>query len=352
MYSHFRFLSVSNITRMPPQDVNFIDMQGCFRVPIPRLLDVFVKEYFLHVHPFLPLINEAEFWTAYRDRDSRGGATRRPDFVIPLVVFQAMLFASCSFVPLETIRSLGFPSTRVARRMLYRRAKLLFDHDSESLPLHLSQAALLLSYWSPSLSGHVSRPNTAWLRVAIEHAENAGAHLRVGPPNPRLAKFPAEKRRQNLLRRLWCCCIVRDRILSFCLRRNIQITRTHFDLDNSSVLSPADMEDEVYGSRVYSPATKRSLIELFTQLTDMCLTITDAGTLIFPFDRGATWDQLANADDLAKVGRSKLALSRWYQKASVKELELPDPDYPMSTSQKASHDSLKLFTNLMYIYYQ
>jgi hypothetical protein len=76
---------------MTPEDINFLESQGCFRVPIRPLLDHFVQEYFLHVHPGLPIIDEGVFWEMYTHRSYHPAEHPR----ITLFVFQAIIFASC-----------------------------------------------------------------------------------------------------------------------------------------------------------------------------------------------------------------------------------------------------------------
>lgn len=82
IYSYFSFLKV-DLSLMSQHDVCFLDTQGCFKVPNRQALDEFVHEYFLHVHPSLPLIDESAFWKMYSGNGS-----------FSLLLFQAMLFAS------------------------------------------------------------------------------------------------------------------------------------------------------------------------------------------------------------------------------------------------------------------
>lgn len=74
-----------------PQDVNFLDSQGCLRVPTRPILDEFVQQYFLHVHPLLPFLNEGDFWNLYCHQGSGGTGEK-----MSLLVFQAMLFSCCN----------------------------------------------------------------------------------------------------------------------------------------------------------------------------------------------------------------------------------------------------------------
>ena len=92
IYSYYPFLKLDILSHMSSQDVNFLEIQGCFRVPTRPALDEFIREYFLHIHPTLPMIDEGDFWDMYTNRGI--SPIERP--CISLFVFQAMLFASSS----------------------------------------------------------------------------------------------------------------------------------------------------------------------------------------------------------------------------------------------------------------
>jgi hypothetical protein len=92
LFSYYPFLELDIMSHMSAQDVNFIEQQGCFRVPTRPALDEFVREYFLHVHPSLPIIDEGEFWNMYAHRGNLPPDRSR----MSLFIFQAILFASCS----------------------------------------------------------------------------------------------------------------------------------------------------------------------------------------------------------------------------------------------------------------
>jgi hypothetical protein len=92
MFSYYPFVKLCAMSKIAPHDVNFLEAQGCFRLPTRPILDEFVQEYFLHVHPILPIINEKTFWKMYDDHDSNQFGLRP----ISLLVFHAMLFAASS----------------------------------------------------------------------------------------------------------------------------------------------------------------------------------------------------------------------------------------------------------------
>lgn len=91
-YSFYPFLALGNLHGIPPQDVNYLELQGCLRVPTRAILDEFVQQYFLHVHPLLPMIHEGDFWDLYCVNPT----SYVPGEKLSLLVFQAMLFACCN----------------------------------------------------------------------------------------------------------------------------------------------------------------------------------------------------------------------------------------------------------------
>lgn len=91
-YSYYAFLDVNNLWKLLPQDASYLELQGCLRVPKKAILDEYVKQYFLHVHPIMPLINEGGFWEMYGSTPVEGSRSEK----ISLLIFQAMMFASCA----------------------------------------------------------------------------------------------------------------------------------------------------------------------------------------------------------------------------------------------------------------
>lgn len=91
-YTHYSFLNLENLPNLTPRDVDVLDSQGCLRVPTRDILNEFLHQYFRHIHPLLPMIDEGEFWARYTEEASAetyiGG--------ISLLLLQAMIFASCN----------------------------------------------------------------------------------------------------------------------------------------------------------------------------------------------------------------------------------------------------------------
>lgn len=73
-YADHCFLTIDNYSNMNPHDIDYAESQGCFVMPEPRVLGVFVQQYFMKVHPFFPLLDEKWFWEIY----TKDQATARP----------------------------------------------------------------------------------------------------------------------------------------------------------------------------------------------------------------------------------------------------------------------------------
>ncbi|KAJ0418345.1 hypothetical protein BJY00DRAFT_315071 [Aspergillus carlsbadensis] len=93
-FSYYPFLKAPNLSNLQPEDIAYLDAQKCFHVPVGKFVETLISHYFLYVHPCLPIVNEAEFWSIFRQRET--GQT------FSLLVFQAMLFVASSVsVPLN-----------------------------------------------------------------------------------------------------------------------------------------------------------------------------------------------------------------------------------------------------------
>lgn len=91
-YTDYQFLALGNVSHLSLQEIDFLKSQGCFDIPSKPILDQFIHQYFLHVHPILPLIDEKIFWCLYM-----GGIQDNTESAqISLFLFQAMVFAASS----------------------------------------------------------------------------------------------------------------------------------------------------------------------------------------------------------------------------------------------------------------
>lgn len=158
---------------------------------------------------------------------------------------------------------------------------------------------------------------------------------------------PQDLKRQNVLKRVWWCCIIRDRIMPLCVRRNIQITRELFDFDSNPPLGYEDLVDELESSRVYNTTTKHTLMVTLERLTELCVCLTDVLTLVYPTEHLPILDAEAHSTAFDKVQEYRRCLQYWAEitRPPLKHTELsPETD--------SFEDSSVLFTNLVWIYYQ
>ncbi|KAJ0422750.1 fungal-specific transcription factor domain-containing protein [Aspergillus carlsbadensis] len=302
--------------------VAFVRSQGALRVPIQEVLDVFTKHYFLYVHPCLPVVDEAVFWRKYRCPDGSAGK-------ISTLLFQAMLFATSSFVPLEAAKECGYDSLQSARDDLYRRAKRLYELGVEKDRFVVAQASLLLTYYSTDAE---RSNNSRWLRTAIRHAKKERAHL----------YHHLQPCRKTLdLKRLWWCCMIRDRIISLGMRRPIQITPDEFDL-NQPGLSFEDLQEECLQSEVYNPETKVALCRVLASLCHLIVAVTESILLVYPTTHSLPYSLAERRVQLDRLDETKFALLEW----EFSWVANPDG------KEYYIHPSLTLYTNLCAIYYQ
>jgi len=117
-FSSYSFIRLDS-SRYDSDDIAFLNSKGCLSIPSPLLLEQFVRQYFLHIQPCTPIIDESVFWNMFRQ-----SLSGEPDLEIPLLLFQAMLFACSPYISLETAQQCGFDDRRHAWNSFYQRAKV------------------------------------------------------------------------------------------------------------------------------------------------------------------------------------------------------------------------------------
>lgn len=200
-----------------------------------------------------------------------------------------------------------------------------------------AQGALLLTYNSALRNN--KQTNSFWLGVAIQCAKEADAHRYHSKPG-----LTAERR--NALKRLWWCCILRDRILPLGVRRPLQISAADFDFEVAP-LTKDDFENEIGRSKVYSSCTKNSLVDIFLALCSLAVSLTEVIMTVYPTNESidsVLLDEHKVGQTFDRIESSKLALNLWFDKATTEFLT------PAAIGNL--HESTTLYTNLMYMYYQ
>ncbi|KAF5026983.1 hypothetical protein F66182_1013 [Fusarium sp. NRRL 66182] len=301
-YCAFPFISRADVFYTPSQDIQFLDSEGCFELPAARLLDQFFHQYFTNVHPMLPMLSEHDL------SEARSGPNPLQSKMMSLLLVQAMLFAACSC------------------------QSIILQKVQEASKIQTAQAALLLTYWTPPFKAD-SRPNTMWLMAAIENAKDCQANFHSDVSNPSSLSVGE----QSSLRRLWWCCIIRDRILPLGLRRCIHITRAHFDFEKNMSLGSTELQAEIQRSKTYCDDTKKSLSTIIDQVVKLSVILTDILLLAFPI---SSTEQSEDAP--AQISKCKQALADWYVNGS---------SYGMVGNTLMADRSVFLHNNLMHTYY-
>ncbi|KAK7419075.1 hypothetical protein QQX98_003577 [Neonectria punicea] len=343
---NYCFLQAPKIQTILPQDLEFLSKQGCFIVPQRSVLDEFIQHYFSFIHPILPILNEADFWAMYNSQSDCPSQDR-----ISIIVLQGMLFTSCTFVSEETLKKLGFQTTQDAKYSFYRRAKLLYDFGYERSSISIAQAAVLLSHSHliPLPYGGYKQLGSLWSGIAIHHARDARAHryFTMTLNNP---QSPDEAKKHNVLKRLWWCCIICDRVIPLTSRQNIKITRSNFNFDASPILRCEDLFDEFYNSNVYDSTTKIHLAQVLEKLVELCIILTDVLTLSSSIRENPSWDLSQRITDTNQAGHCRIQLQRWYN-AFLEMKSARNGKTIQGPTDTSPGSSVILFTNLAEMYY-
>ncbi|KIW45307.1 uncharacterized protein PV06_03705 [Exophiala oligosperma] len=305
-FSYYSNVSASNLQNLNNETVMFLDSSGCLHLPQKEVLDMFVNHYFLYMHHTIPIVDEADFGAAYWNRVSS-----RPD--VSLLLLKALMCATCNFLPIDAIRQCGYDSYGQAREALYREAKLLYDFQIERDPFIVCQAALLLSFHATKQD---QLSNSTWLAVATQRAISLNAHRYSS------SKSKLSEKEREALKRLWWCCILRDRVISMGARRPMQISTLQFDFSQDRITMD-DLEPEVAISKVFDTDSKIILCNLVTVQCDLATSLSGLSSLFYSGSGRSS--ELSNQEDnstnvLEVLETAKAPLDNW-ARASLPRLE-------------------------------
>ena len=329
-FHYYEFLDLKSLSKVQQDDVRYLEFTGSLHIPARPVLNEIVREYFLHVHPVLPVVDERAFWAMYDDSMIDLNKPGK----LSLFVFQSMLFAAAATVPLATLRCCGFSSVRQARETFYRRAKTIFDLSKESDCYAVAQGALLLTYYSTNADPNI---NSHWLSIAIQNARVINAQLYHRDQTI----SDTERRRKK---RLWWSCVLRDRIMPLGCRRAIQITYKHFDFEES--FKAEDIEHEIGFSRVYDAETQKQLVKTIVAQYELAVALTGVLSMCYPLDGSHSLARLAPTDlkrTKERIEQTRSKLLEWFNRFSLQALSHAEANQ--------FHVSVTLYTDLLYVYY-
>ncbi|KAH6604455.1 hypothetical protein Trco_007901 [Trichoderma cornu-damae] len=321
------FIRTPELGHVSALDIRFMQLNRCFDLPPMPILNEFVRVYFLHVHPIVPLFNEGDFWDSFSCTSGEK---------ISLLVFQAMIFAACAFIPGAIAEATGFDCPRSATAAFYKKAKILYDFEIESDPISLGQAACLFTFWPGALRPGPAKSNSAWLGTAIRHAKSLGAH-HLTSKNAGRSKSNIPPQTRIALRRLWWCCCIRDRIIALAVRRTLQIPEKY------PPLVMEDFEDEIHRSRVYNAESKRRFFDIFIQISKLCVVVTDLLRLCSISEDGLECEP-NTADHHSATATCTSQMQEWYDAARQQ--------FPDDAERPGIQPHFVIIqTNLMFTYY-
>ncbi|KAI8714017.1 Fungal-trans domain-containing protein [Fusarium sp. LHS14.1] len=323
-------------TETPSKDELSLHSHGCYKIPSAPFLKIFIDHYFLYVHPMLPVLNEGDFWELHFSQAQTNSHTHYPS----ILLLQSILFAACPFVAEDHVKRLGFEDVCQAKDSFYKRAKLLYYAQDPLDHVLMAQSALLLTHRSSSIGHGEQKANSIWLGRAIQHAKILKVDQCTSP----------SMQSQNALRRIWFSCILRDRILSLCLRRNLQISQACLDRHADYAISYDDFSDEIQRSRVYDAESKQSLVTMMLSMADLCVCLSNiltvaqsVRTLTGPQSHGSSRKTM-------QIWECKKDLETWFMKAVSSS--------PVLTSTQPGHRQgdrpkvyILMFGHLVWVYY-
>ncbi|KAK0387795.1 hypothetical protein NLU13_4040 [Sarocladium strictum] len=330
------FLQRPDVRHLRPAEVQRLEDQGALKVPSGEVLHEFIRHYFLYVHPCLPILNEASFWSLYSGQGPGSSGAEG----ISLALFQAMLLAASQFVQPQTIQSCGFENLKHARTLFHRRAELLLQNGAERDLLTLAQTSLLLSLRSTIDDQSL---NSAWLTRAIQYAKQAGAHRYYDSTLPATRSMLEKKK-------LWWSCILRDRMIAVGVRRSIQITPDDFDFDQGC-LEVDDFVEEQGKSQVYQPTTQMTLTRIIIAQCELAVAQTPALMAAYAnLDQGrgaeaSSASQLVTL--MTQIERAKTELDIWARRFKTKLLA----HVGAANQPKDPSNSVTLFADMTLIHY-
>jgi hypothetical protein len=299
------------------EDIDYLAKKGALTIPSDGLRGLLLRHYVQYVHPFMPILDLEDFLTRIARDD--------PARPISFLLFQAVMFASVAFVPIESLHEAGFSGRKAARKVFFQRVRLLYGLDCGDDRVSLLQALLLMTYWYENPQD--MKDTWYWMGISISLAQVLGLHR-----NPEHLKISPRAKRMH--KRIWWSCYIRDRSLALGIRRPARIRQQDF---NVPMLTPDDFETpsippDILRSvcdwpHLQDADLQRTIAMAFIEMTKLCVCI---GNVLFSqYSTLFNTSTAAEADpttmviprnspeqiqDLARCG---VELAEWYQNLNL-----------------------------------
>lgn len=211
-------------------------------------LDELLRIFFQNIHPYYPVIDEFLFDEAYAVA-VRDEVTRRDR----AVTLAAMLLCASMYLIKGKLYASGKWTQASLQQTLYNAIQEMYQPSSVGDNLTLTQACMLLSYWDASYA-ESSHRQSEWMDRAFIHARSGG-----------LDQTTSEVLTDRS-RLIWACCVVRDRIISFSSRRELQ---PHSAKDAWIPVTKEDFGLELALPRYADVSARNHLIDAFLLLCQL-----------------------------------------------------------------------------------
>ncbi|VUC35401.1 unnamed protein product [Clonostachys rosea] len=146
----------AKLPQLDDVDNEYLTKKGVFDLPPQHHLDAFMRAYFDHVHPFLSVINKAEFIRRYESGDCS------------LFLLRVMLIPASLHAPVDVLSSCGFSTRSAAQASFFAKANLLHDVAANDDPMVMLQGSIILC--TVILDHPTSRDFGYWFHNAINLA--------------------------------------------------------------------------------------------------------------------------------------------------------------------------------------
>ncbi len=204
-------------------DLGYLAKKDALTIPSDELRGRLLQHYIQYVHPFMPILDLEDFLSRIAQPDRS-----KP---ISLLLFQAVMFVSITFVPIEHLHAAGFKSRKSARKIFFQRARLLYGLDCEVDRVSLVQALLLMTFWYENPQD--IKDTWHWMGIGLSLAQVLGFHR--NPEHLGITNLRAKR----MHKRIWWSCFMRDRLLALGIRRPTRIRSDDFSVP---MLTPDDFE--------------------------------------------------------------------------------------------------------------
>lgn len=249
--------------RLQKEDIDYLAAKGALTIPDVSLRNELLKAYIHYVHTYMPLLDLEEFLQTIVQND---GIHR-----ISLLLFQAVMFAGVAFIDMKHLQAAGYQTRKVARKIFFQRARLLYDFDYEVDRISLVQSLLLMTYWYETPDDQ--KDTWHWMGVSLSLAHTIGLHR--DPGNSRM-----DVRRQRMWKRIWWSTYTRDRLIALGMRRPMRVKDDDCDVP---MLTLDDFEFQTFSPEIVkmvgdseilqNVSHQRELALMFIEKAKLCLCV-------------------------------------------------------------------------------